>query len=329
MTTSMTRTARWTAAALILTTTPLMAQKTPDVQAPQCCSVEPPQLYTVAVLDFEARIPGHEDLGAQLASSLTAYLSKQDDLLLLERAQLDELLGEQELGLSGMVVPETAARVGQLSGAKVLITGRVFPSGDEFLTVIKVMGTETSRVFGDVLKIPLERSPVDLSEELAEKSAALIRAKGRHLLAKQESPKKRIARLKKQLAGKELPTVSVRIEETHATRRVLDPAAETEVIHLLGQLGFTVLDPKTASERPDVRIVGEALSEFAMRRGNLVSCRGRVELRAVEREHGKVLAAERQTEVAVGLGELTAGKDALQNAAGRLVERLLPQLVTE
>ena len=289
----------------------------------------PPVLYTVAVLDFECKVPGYEDLGAEVSSSLTAYLSKEEHLLTLERADLLKLLSEHELGLSGIVKPSTATVVGQISGAKVLVTGRVFVSGDEFLLVTKVIGTETSRVFGEVMKIGVNKSPVDLTESMAAKAAEIIRAKGEQLLAKQETREALVERLAKLVEGVELPTVSVSIAETHASRRVIDPAAETEVVHLLRELGFTVVDPALASEPAQIKIVGEALSEFATRRGNLISCQGRVELKVVGRSSGNILTADRQTEMAVDLGEQMAAKTALQRSASKLVERLIAKIVSK
>jgi len=314
---------------LVLTTG--IAQATwPQEQPTQAPAPEAARaLVTVAVLDFECEIEGTKSLGAQFASSLGAYLSQEEDLVTVERAELDKVLSEQELGRSGLVDPSTAAVVGRLSGAKVLITGRVFVAGDEFLVVSKVIGTETGRVFGDVAKIGTQRSPADLGQDLARKTAALIRAKSAQLLARVESPEERLARLKKLVQGKKLPTISVEIAETHAHRATIDPAVETEVLRLLGELGFRLLDPHAAREIPEVRIVGEALSEFAGRRGNLVSCRGRVELKALERTSGRILVADRQTEVAVDLGEEIAAKEALQHGAAALVERLLPRLVGE
>ena len=62
-------------------------------------------------------------------------------------------------------------------------------------------------------------------------------------------------------------------------------------------------------------VTGEAFSEFAGRHGDLVSVKARVEVKAVDRKTGKVLAVDRQTAVAVDLAEQVAGKTALQEAA--------------
>jgi hypothetical protein len=75
-----------------------------------------------------------------------------------------------------------------------------------------------------------------------------------------------------------------------------------------------------------VEITGDAFSAYGMRKGNLISCKARVELK-VQKRNGDILAADRQTSVAVDIAEQTAAKTALQNAAADLAERLAPKLV--
>ena len=136
----------------------------------------------------------------------------------------------------------------------------------------------------------------------------------------------RIAANKKKLGDAKRPVLHVGILERHVGQITIDPAAETEVALMARQSGFEVLDGDPGALRADVVLKGEAFSEFAARRGNLISVKARVEVKAVERSSGKLLATDRETAVAVDLAEQVAGKTALQEAAARLAERLLPAI---
>lgn len=283
---------------------------------------------SVAVLDFQTTGDALGGKGAEAAVQLSARLSARTSLILVERQELEKLLGEQELGLSGTVDPATAAKVGALTGAKVLVTGRLFASGEKYYLVAKIMGTETSRVFGEAAFFPDLEALDKAVEELAPKIAAVIEKRSGELVARVEDPAARLARLKQLLAGKPLPTVSVSISEEHIGRRVSDPAAETEVQLILQQTGFGLIDPKSG-HNADVAVTGEAFSEFGARRGNLISCRARVEVKVTDRRTGELLLADRQTDVAVDLAEHIAAKKALENAAAKLVDRIVQRLAGE
>jgi hypothetical protein len=281
-------------------------------------------VLTVAIFDFESKEETVQGLGPKIAALINANLSAEPQIITVERADLEKVLGEQELGLSGTVAADTAAKVGHLTGAKVLVTGRVFDADKERILVAKVIGTETSRVYGDLVKGRVSTSIADLSAELAKKIAAIINTKGDTLVAKVETREERIARLKKALGDAKLPSVSVTIGERHFGAPVIDPAAETELGLILQQCGCTLVNDKSP-QKPDIEITGDAFSAFGLRKGNLISCKARVELK-VQRRSGELLAVDRQTSVAVDIAEQTAAKTALQNAAAELAERLLPKL---
>lgn len=279
---------------------------------------ETPRFLSVAVLDFETPDPQLSAYGGQMGTLVNTHLSMTGNIVLVEREELDKLLGEQELGLSGTVSASSAAQVGQLTGAKVLISGRAFMAGDELVAVARIMGTETSRVYGEMVTFPKDQAVTDVARKLADKIGATLTARADALVAPQREPEDVIAKLRDQLDGVELPSIAIDIPEEHLSRVVLDPAAETEIGRILGGAGFEIMP----AEKADYVIDGEAFSELGMRRGNLVSCRARVEVNVSDRTSGRVVLMDRQTEVDVDISESVAAKNALQAAGARLAARI-------
>ena len=124
------------------------------------------------------------------------------------------------------------------------------------------------------------------------------------------------------------PVVMVHVSERHIGQPTVDPAAQTEVAKFAKETGFELIDPEEGGKsKADVLITGEGFSEVAGRVAGMVSVKARVELKAVDRKTGKVLASDRQTVVVVDLSEQIAGKTGLQQAGADLAERILPKLV--
>jgi TolB-like protein len=284
-------------------------------------------VVTVAVLDFDGPNERAKEMGREVSLLLTARLSGKRSLATVERERLDLALSEQELGLSGLVSSATASQIGQLTGAKLLVTGKVLVLGDKLHVVVKIIGTETSRVFGESARQELNGALPEMTERLADKVAKNIDRNREQLVAEHDKTGDFLKRLARKIEGSDRPVVSISITETHNGRRSLDPAAEIEFTRALIELGFTVVDSGMTAQAPSIEIVGEAISEFGSRRGNLVSCRGRVEITAVERDSGNIVAAARQMAIGIDIGDELAGKIALQRAAQRLVEQIVPSLV--
>lgn len=81
----------------------------------------------VAVLYFENQgNPELEPLKVGLAQMLITDLTGEPGIVVVERAKLQAILDELELGHSGKVEGDTAAKVGKLLGAKWLILGSYF-----------------------------------------------------------------------------------------------------------------------------------------------------------------------------------------------------------
>jgi hypothetical protein len=278
--------------------------------------------FTVAVLGFETSAQRPQPAPAEITELLATFLGTNPELLLVERVEIDKILGEQTLGLSGLINPDAAVRVGQILGAKALIMGRIIPAEDQTILVAKVMSTETSRVFGETVN--LGKSPPDSARELAEKIGVLLEKNREAFSPRVITREERVAKLREVVQGNGR-TVSVRIEEQDLGRPVIDPAAQTEMEKTLLDLGFTIFNPAGEASMPHIRIGGEAFSQPGARRGQLVSARARVEVR-VEDAQGNVLAVDAETATAVDTAEAVAGKTALQEAALTLLERIAPKL---
>jgi len=279
------------------------------------------QPHTVAILNFSERGSGVKDTGSQVAELMFAHLVSNANIWLVERQDLQKVLTEAELNLSGAVNPNQAIQVGQLSGARIIITGSVFKIRNKTYIVAKVIGTETSRVLGESTNGT--NSLDELSEELAKKVSALIEEEAKKLLAKKSSKKNLIAELKTKMKNTKKPTVYIDINEEHLGKKSKDPAAQTEFQLICKELGFTVTGLKADAE---LIITGEGFSEFSARRQKLISVKARLEVKIVDRQ-GKIVAVDRQTDIAVDLAENIAGKTALQSAAQKVAVRLLTKLI--
>lgn len=288
---------------------------------------EPKAVYPVALLPFKERGREARELGTQVSDLLFANLVMKPELFLVDREDIKSTFRELELNLSGVVAPGEANKVGHLTGARILVTGSVLNVNGSIYLIAKIMGTETSRVKGTSVKGKRNDDIDTLVEKLAEEVAKTIAKNADSLVAKTVSREDRIKALKKALGDAKRPSLLVNVEERHVGNVTFDPAAETEVMLFATETGFRVLDPKAGAEQGDIRIVGEGLTEFAARHGNLTSVKARLEIKAIDDRTGEVVAIDRETSVHVDLTEQIAGKTALQEASATIAERLLPKIV--
>lgn len=288
-------------------------------------------------------MPGDPRFGSNIATMLAARLSVDGSFNLVERAALGKALNEQQLSLSGLADPATAAKVGDLVGAKILITGKAFMMDNHLILTAKVIGVETSRVVGQMRQIDTSKELAPEVFQFADELAKLIRDRSAELLPAGQVMPDPVAQIRQQLGDSPRPTVAVIIPEQHRARRPaappVDPAVETEIKNVLGACGFTIVDVgrndladwarqmraaskdvpwPAALDQVDVVIVGEAMSEFAGQTDDLISCAARAEINVIDRHTGRIILADRQTQRAVDVAENIAGKTALQKAGRQL-----------
>ena len=299
-------------AALAISSLPLLAEEA----APH------PTVFSVGVLPF-AETADTKDLGSSASELVGAQLGMSGNLVLIERSQLDAVLSEQGMGLTGAVDPQSAAKLGNLTGAQILVTGRVFKAGKNTYCIAKAVSTATGRslpaqtqVKGDDWMDAATALATALDESIAKNAAAMA--------PKAETAEARIERLRKLVEGKTLPKVFVRIPEEHLSRIVPDPAVQTEIEFTLQKIGGTVVTNETEA---DIVVTGEAFSERAIQLGTLVSCRARCELVLTKKSNPGSKQVNRITTGAVDIAENTAAKQALQNAGSKLAEWVVAELV--
>jgi TolB-like protein len=291
---------------------------------------KPPTFVPTALLTFQER--GTKDpksvLGNKVTDLLFAELVARPEMYLVDREELIKILAEHEINVSGAVDPNQAVELGHLTGAKVLVTGSVVQVETNLYLVAKIIGTETTRVLGASVKGRVDDDLGKQVAKLAEEIATTVSTKSDQLIAKTVAKEDRLAAIKKGLGDKKRPTLGIAVRERHVTQLVIDPAAQTELEWFAKESGFTLVDAIEGNKSDaDILLVGEGFSEFGGRFGNLASVKARLEVKAIDRRSGRVLAVDRQTTVALDLTELIAGKTALQEAAAKIAERLLPKLL--
>ena len=98
---------------------------------------------TTAVLPFEARGRQAESskAGWNISELLFINLLESGSIDMVERPELEKALDELHLSAVGMTSPDTQMKLGQLVGAKILITGSLFETGKKKYVVAKIIGT--------------------------------------------------------------------------------------------------------------------------------------------------------------------------------------------
>ncbi len=273
----------------------------------------------VALLGISA---GERELSAaeDFRALLEAELTIREEFSLVEREELESVLGEQALGAGGMVTRGQAVEIGRLTGARLLISGRLIGEGPARTVVLRVVSVTTGKTVAG--KATVAGALVELAEAGAVMLVELVETHREELLPEAVESVDPLEALRTELGGSELPMLSISIPESHIGRVVPDPAAETELARILGGIGFGIGDEVTAT----VHLRGEAFSEGAAAVGGLVSCRARVEVIAIDASTGERVFSDAAEGVAVDVAEHVAGKRALVDAARELAPRLARSL---
>jgi hypothetical protein len=124
----------------------------------------------VAVLDIPNPSEQVTALSSYFADELCLRLSKDTAVSILERSQLSKVLGEQGIQASGAFDAATVSRIGKLTGASRIVTGRYYPVGDEYELVSRTVEVATGKL------VNLEKVKFPRNESLVRLDATVLKA---------------------------------------------------------------------------------------------------------------------------------------------------------
>ncbi len=103
---------------------------------------------TVAVLPFRDLSGVKMSVGEAIRETVTSDLKTLGGVRVVERAELDRVLGEQHLQGAGEVDSATAARVGKLTGATLIAVGAYQQSASDVRLTARFVQVETGEIVG-------------------------------------------------------------------------------------------------------------------------------------------------------------------------------------
>jgi len=302
-----------------------------------------------------------EGVGSFVFEVLEVELSGRENIELVDRKRLNDLLTEQSLGASGMT-GEQAAKIGKLVGANYYVFGETAEAGKNTAIKCRVVQVETG-VFQPVLIIAkTEQDPMEAGADLAVKvGEAIDKLEGREKAA--EVNAENTAKLDFP-EGTKLPVFSFRIPEVSLTPRAAnaDPAAEKSLEGFLQENGCKLVQLSRPSQsiqadaalisgnsslgqhlegeehkaliaeakenQVDILILGIAASQQASRIGDFNAARARVELAAVRVSDNKILATTSGYGVGTDISVFVAEKKAIESATEKIRHDFATRAIT-
>jgi len=124
---------------------------------------------TIAISDFEnsTGVYSHSSLEKSVPEMLKTDLSQYDNIIVLERSKIQTVFQEHALIQSGVINPEQAQKVGELVGARFVLTGEISKVGDRFRIDTHIVDVESGKVFGEKVTGPNLNSMESMVKVLA------------------------------------------------------------------------------------------------------------------------------------------------------------------
>lgn len=130
---------------------PVTTKRLPEPER-QINYAEPPaativgERLNIAILPFETKGIGGELGEIDLLDKLTTVFVNLNRFKVIERAQLEKILAEQKLGMSGIVDISTAAEIGKGIGVDAVVCGSIARAGNTASIDARLVDTETAAI---------------------------------------------------------------------------------------------------------------------------------------------------------------------------------------
>jgi TolB-like protein len=121
----------------------------------------------VAVADLvnDTDLTKKKHIGQAVRDLIQTEISRSTVFGLVERADLEKVVREQQLQMTGLTDPGSAAKIGQILNADLILSGSVTELGDEFNVTIKLIDVESGQVISETVAIN-KQDVVDTAEAL-------------------------------------------------------------------------------------------------------------------------------------------------------------------
>jgi len=126
---------------------------------------------TVAILNFQSNT-GDASIDAMLstgsAETIISDLSLIQEITVVERTRIVEVMKEIELGMTGIIDEKTAQEAGKLMGVQYILTGHWQKFGDQFRVNARLVEVETGQIVVSIKETGNENSVFDLQDRISE-----------------------------------------------------------------------------------------------------------------------------------------------------------------
>jgi TolB-like protein len=149
-------------------------QTIPETSTPPTVTIAEKDKFKIAVMEFKSLNPGAKNtsLGSMIAEMFTTEVVNNNSFKIVEREQLNKVLGELRIGQSGVLDTTDAQKLGKILGAGAIIAGSVMKMGDSLRIDSRIIEVETGIIVSAERRICKENL-TDISRNIADMTASL------------------------------------------------------------------------------------------------------------------------------------------------------------